>query len=199
MAKPFGDRAGSGLHIHISLVDEAGRNRFGASGGERLLRAAIAGMQALHGESMAFFAPSFSAYRRYRSGAFVALSGAWGEDNRSVAFRIPRSGPGAKRIEHRLAAADASPHLVLAAILAAVHHGITHDLDPGPPAVGNADRHADPSLPRDIFSALHALERGPRLASYLPAQFPKLFAALKRAEAECLFAHVQPIEHDFYL
>jgi glutamine synthetase len=24
MAKPFGDRAGSGLHIHISLVDEAG-------------------------------------------------------------------------------------------------------------------------------------------------------------------------------
>jgi glutamine synthetase len=199
MAKPFGDRAGSGLHIHISLVDVAGRNRFGTSGGERLLRAAIAGMQALHAESMAFFAPSFSAYRRYRSGAFVALSGAWGEDNRSVAFRIPRSGPAAKRIEHRLAAADASPHLVLAAILAAVHHGITHDLDPGPPAQGNADRQADPSLPRDIFSALHALEHGPLLARYLPDDFPSLFAALKRAEAESLFAHVQPTEHDFYL
>jgi glutamine synthetase len=197
MAKPFADRAGSGLHIHISLVDTAGRNRFGDSGA--LLRAAIAGMQALHGQSMAFFAPSFSAYRRYRSGAFVALSGAWGEDNRSVAFRIPRSGASATRIEHRLAAADASPHLVLAAILAAVHHGITYDLDPGPPAQGNADREADPSLPRDIFSALHALERGTLLASYLPAEFPKLFAELKRAEAESLFANVQPTEHDFYL
>jgi glutamine synthetase len=156
-------------------------------------------MQALHAESMAFFAPSFSAYRRYRSGAFVALSGAWGEDNRSVAFRIPRSGAHAKRIEHRLAAADSSPHLVLAAILAAVHHGVTHNLDPGPPAQGNADRHADPRVPRDVFSALHALERGTLLASYLPVQFPKLFAALKRAEAESLFADVMPIEHDYYL
>jgi glutamine synthetase len=197
MAKPFADRAGSGLHIHVSLVDEAGRNRFGAS--SRLLRAAIAGMQALHAESMAFFSPSFSAYRRYRSGAFVALSGAWGEDNRSVAFRIPRSFPTAKRIEHRLAAADASPHLVLAAILAAVHHGITHDLDPGPPAQGNADRHADPAIPRDVFSALKTLETGPLLAGYLPEKFPRLFADLKRAEAESLFADVQPIEHDFYL
>jgi len=199
MAKPFAQHAGSGLHIHVSLIDEAGRNRFGAEGGDALLRGAIAGMQALHAESMAVFAPSFSAYRRYRAGAFVALGSTWGEDNRSVAFRIPRSGASAKRIEHRLAAADASPHLVLAAILAAVHHGVTNRLDAGPPVQGNADRQADPLLPRDIFSALHAFERGTLLASYLPEKFPGLFAQLKRAEAESLFANVQPIEHDFYL
>jgi glutamine synthetase len=199
MAKPFAHHAGSGLHMHVSLVDDAGRNRFGAEGGDALLGHAIGGMQALHAESMAIFSPSFSAYRRYRAGAFVALGSTWGEDNRSVAFRIPRSGAAAKRIEHRLAAADASPHLVLAAILAAVHHGVTRRLDPGSPAQGNADSGADTALPRDIFSALHAFERGTLLASYLPAQFPLLYADLKRAEAVSLFDDVQPAEHEFYL
>ncbi len=32
MAKPFMAQPGSGLHVHVSLVDEAGRNRFGAAG-----------------------------------------------------------------------------------------------------------------------------------------------------------------------
>jgi glutamine synthetase len=199
MAKPFAQHAGSGLHVHISLVDEAGRNRFGAPGGEAVLRAAIAGMQRLHAQSMAIFAPSFSAYRRYRAGSFVALSSAWGEDNRSVAFRVPRSGAGARRVEHRVAAADASPHLVLAAILAAVHHGITRGLDPGDSAQGNADLHADSSLPGDIYSALHALENADILPGYLGADFVALFAQLKRREAESLFAEVQTIEQDYYL
>jgi len=199
MAKPFAREPGSGLHIHVSLVDDAGRNRFSLPGGEAVLRAAIAGMQALHAESLAIFSPSFSAYRRYRAGAFVAMDSAWGEDDRSVAFRVPRSGPAARRIEHRVAAADASPHLVLAAILAAAHHGVTHGLEPGPPASGTANRQADPSLPRDIFSALRAFERGAVLPGYLPAQFPRLFAELKRSEAESLFADIQPVEHDFYL
>ena len=28
MAKPYPDRSGSGLHIHVSVLDEAGRNIF---------------------------------------------------------------------------------------------------------------------------------------------------------------------------
>ena len=199
MAKPFAQHAGSGLHVHISLVDEAGRNRFGAPGGGALLGAAIAGMQRLHAQSMAIFAPSFSAYRRYRAGSFVALSSAWGEDNRSVAFRVPRSGAGARRVEHRLATADASPHLVLAAILAAVHHGVTRGLEPGAAAQGNADLHADAALPRDIFSALHALEKADILPGYIGADFIRLFVALKRREVESLFSEVQRIEQDYYL
>ncbi len=199
MAKPFAQHAGSGLHVHVSLVDEAGRNRFGTAGGEVLLRAAIAGMQRLHAQSMAIFAPSFSAYRRYRAGSFVALSSAWGEDNRSVAFRVPRSGPAARRIEHRVAAADASPHLVLAAILAAVHYGVTHGLEPGDAAHGNADAMADASLPRDIFSALRCFAEGDVLGGYFGRDFVRLFAELKHMEAQSLFLEVLPVEHDFYL
>jgi glutamine synthetase len=199
MAKPFADQAGSGLHVHVSLVDGDGRNRFGGPGGQAVLRHAVAGMQHLHAQSMAVFAPSFSAYRRYRAGAFVALSSAWGEDNRSVAFRVPRSGANARRIEHRLAAADASPHLVLAAILAAIHYGVTNHLDPAEPAQGNEDARPDPSLPRDIFSALRVFEAGAELRHYLPRDFTRLFAELKRAEADLLFSQVQPTEYDFYL
>jgi glutamine synthetase len=199
MGKPFAQHAGSGLHVHVSLVDEAGRNRFGAPGGDALLRAAIAGMQRLHAQSMALFAPSFSAYRRYRAGSFVALSSAWGEDNRSVAFRVPRSGATARRVEHRVAAADASPHLVLAAILASVHHGMTHSLEPGPPAQGNADLQADAALPRDIYSALNALAKSDLLPAYISEDFIRLFVELKRREADALFSDVQPTEQDYYL
>jgi glutamine synthetase len=197
MGKPFAQHAGSGLHV--SLVDEAGRNRFGAPGGEALLGAAIAGMQRLHAQSMAIFAPSFSAYRRYCAGSFVALSSAWGEDNRSVAFRVPRSGAGARRVEHRVAAADASPHLVLAAILAAIHHGVTHGLEPGAAAQGNADLHADATLPRDIFSALHAFEKADILPGYIGPDFIGLFVELKRREVDSLFSEVQRAEQNYYL
>jgi glutamine synthetase len=202
MAKPFADQAGSGLHIHVSLVDSAGRNRFGAAGGDALLGHAVAGMQALHAQSMAIFAPSFSAYRRYRAGAFVAMGSTWGVDNRAVAFRVPRSGAQARRIEHRVAAADASPHLVLAAILAAIHHGVTQEAEPGPPVEPGhtmTAAQAGAGLPGDIFSALRVFEQGGALGEYLPERFPALFAELKRKEAESLFAEVQPIEHDFYL
>ena len=191
MAKPYAQKSGSGLHVHVSLVDEAGRNRFGAEGGQVLLEHATAGMQALHAESMAFFAPSFSAYRRYKPGAFVAGSGSWGRNSRAVAFRIPPGGPASRRIEHRMACADASPHLVMAAILAALHHGITQRLTPTPTGPGG--------VPRNVFAALDALERGGALASYLPTRFPSLFAALKRAETAELLENIAPAEWDFYL
>ena len=199
MAKPYANQSGSGLHVHVSLTDDAGTNLFAGDGGETLLGHAIAGMQRLHAESMALFSPSFSAYRRYRPGSFIALSGSWAENSRLVAFRIPRSPPHARRIEHRIAAADASPHLALAAILAAIHHGVTNRLAPTPAAVTGHLNAPDPAIPRTIFAALDALEASQTLAAYLPAHFPALFAAVKRGETADLLAEVTPIEHEFYL
>jgi glutamine synthetase len=199
MAKPYANHSGNGLHIHMSLVDETGQNRFGAPGGDVLLGHAIAGMQRLHAQSMALFAPSFSAYRRYRPGAFVALASSWGEDSRSVAFRIPRSSPTARRVEHRLAGADASPHLVMATLLAAAHYGITHRLQSTAAADRRAPPGADPTLPRDVFTALAAFETADVLGDYLGSDFLRVFAELKRAELQDLLTDVFPVEHDFYL
>jgi glutamine synthetase len=189
MAKPYPTHPGSGLHMHVSLVDEAGRNRFGAPGGQSLLEQAIAGMQALHADSMAIFAPSFSAYRRYRAGAFVALDGAWGENDRRAAFRIPTGGASARRVEHRVACADASPHLVMACILAGLHWGITQGLSPVEAL----------AVPRDVSTALARFEASVLLPLYLPARFAALFAALKRAELASLLEEVATREYLFYL
>ena len=189
MAKPYSDHPGNGLHVHVSLIDAAGGNRFGAAGGLALVENAIGGMQTLLAESMAIFAPSFSAYRRYRAGAFVSTDGAWGENDRRAAFRIPLGGDASRRIEHRVACADASPHLVMASILAGLHYGITR-------RVGPAER-AD--MPRDLMTALARFEASTLLAEYLPANFIQMFAALKRAELANLFAEIGANEFAFYL
>jgi glutamine synthetase len=189
MAKPYPDHPGNGLHVHVSLVDQDGRNRFGAAGGQALLENAVGGMQALHAQSMAIFAPSFSAYRRYRAGAFVSLDGGWGENDRRVAFRIPSGGASSRRVEHRVACADASPHLVMAAILAGLHHGITTGCRPV----------ADTLPPRDLTTALAAFESGVLLHRYLPPDFAALFAAVKRGEMAALHAAIHDAEWLFYL
>lgn len=198
MSKPFADQPGNGFHIHVSLVDAQGRNRFSQPGGEALLRQAVAGMQALMLDSVALLAPNFNAHRRYL-GLFVPTSRAWGHNNRSVAFRIPAAGGEARRVEHRVAGAEASPHLVMAAVLAAVHHGVTRALEPTAPIVGDAGSRRDPAFPDGLLAALSRLERSRRLAEYFPRRFLGAYTASKRGEYADLIAQVFPREYDFYL
>jgi glutamine synthetase len=198
MAKPFARQAGSGLHVHVSLADTSGANRFGLQDGEGLLQQAIAGMQAMMFDSVGFYAPSFNSYRRYL-GPFVPTTRDWGHNNRAVAFRVPAAhGPG-RRIEHRVAGADASPHLVVAAVLAAVLHGVTQRLSPSAPAVGRVQSGPDPAFPRDLLAALERLERSSLLSAYIPSRFLQLFAELKRKEYAALIEELFIPEFDFYL
>jgi glutamine synthetase len=195
--KPFRDQPGSGFHLHVSITDAAGVNRFGAAGGETLLRQAIAGMQALTTDSLALFAPHFNAHRRYQS-LFVPRTTAWGFNNRSVAFRLPIAGPEARRIEHRVAGADASPHLVVAAVLAAILHGVTGKLEPTPEASGEVSE-VLPEFEAGLLAALARLERSEVLAQYLPRRYLQAYAHVKRGEYQDLFEEILPVELDFYL
>lgn len=197
MAKPFASQPGNGLHVHVSLVDDAGANRFGAAGGEALLHNAIAGMQALVYDSMAMFAPNFNSQRRYL-GLFVPTTKDWDHNNRSVAFRVPAAHGQARRVEHRVAGADASPHLTVAAILAGVLHGIQNKLQPSTPLSGKASTGSDPDFPADLIVALARLEKSTLLAQYLPADYLRLYAELKRGEYGELIEEVFAREYDFY-
>jgi len=197
IAKLFKDQPGNGLHVHISLVDDSGENRFGATGGAELLRQAVAGMQALMFDSLALFAPNLNSFRRFL-GPYVPNTTAWGHNNRSVAFRIPAASGPDTRIEHRVAGADASPHLVVAAVLAGALHGITNKLVPSQPVDGRPQIGRDPAFPRGLWAALDRLTGSTTLAQYIPKRYLDAYAHLKRGELESLLEDISPRELDFY-
>lgn len=200
MAKPFSERAGSGLHIHASLEDEAGRKLFASEdpAGGPLMRHAIGGLLAMLEESMAVFAPNANSYRRFHAHSYAPVSRTWGVNNRTVAVRVPTGAPETRHLEHRVAGADANPYLAIAAVLAGIHEGIALQLDPGPPTEGNA--YASTSrLPADWPDALRRLRDSTCLAPYFGARFLKIYDAIKTAECRRFHARVTELDLDWYL
>jgi glutamine synthetase len=201
MAKPYPDKSGSGQHVHLSLVDRAGRNVFdnGTPEGSETLRFAAGGLAALMPETMAFFAPNLNAYRRFQPDMFAPVNRRWGINNRSAGLRIPVGPDEARRIEHRVAGADANPYLVMAAILAGVHHGIVNRIDPGPPAAGNVSREPDAALPFSLEDALKLLEKASVLPSYFGAETTNLYRETKSIELARFKKLISAEEYDWYL
>ena len=202
MAKPFAAHAGSGLHLHLSLADAAGRNLFAdaAPEGSLLLRQAIAGMQATMAESVAIFAPNGNSYRRFRPSSYAPIAPTWGVNNRSVSLRVPAGAPVSRHVEHRVAGADANLYLAAATVLAAAHRGIVQELDPGPPIVGNGYTQADRrSLPSTWQLALERAAQSEFLADALGADFLKVFLAIKNQECDRFTAEVTDLDYDWYL
>lgn len=202
MSKPFLQAAGSGMHVHVSLVDKAGKNIFGETGakGELMLKHAIGGLQATMAESMAIFGANPNASRRYVPGNNVPMSTEWGHNNRTVAFRIPAGGPKARRIEHRVPGADANPYLAMAAILAGIAYGLEQKLDPGPAAeTGDFKRPPDPRIPFKFPAALVRLAKAKILPTYIDPECLGLYVDARRAELEKFSDVVAPREYDWYL
>ncbi|MCP1335878.1 glutamine synthetase family protein [Futiania mangrovi] len=201
MSKPFPAEAGSGLHLHLSLAGAGGRNVFddGGRDGADLLRHAIGGCLALMPASMAVFAANRNAYRRFQPNLFVPMAPCWGYNNRSVAVRVPAGPAHARRLEHRVAGAEANPYLALAALLAGVHHGVTNRIDPGPATAGNASERHDPSLPGTIDAALDVAGADEILRGYLQEGYLSLYLETKRLELEKFRTFVSPLEYQWYL
>ena len=122
----------------------------------------------------------------------------WGHNNRSVAFRVPPQTGSARRIEHRVAGADASPHLTMAAMLAGLLHGLTNELVPTPPVDGRASHGGDPEFPGDLIVALDRLVRGTALSAYIPQRFLEVFAGTRRGEYLEFLGEISCREYDFY-
>ncbi|MEM8793529.1 MAG: glutamine synthetase family protein [Pseudomonadota bacterium] len=201
MSKPFAGQAGNGLQINLSIQDEAGRNIFDPDyeGGASCLGHAVAGMQALFAESMLIFAPSFHAFRRVEPNQFTPVTRDWGEDNRSVAFRLPFSDPANRRIEHRIAGAEANPYLVMAAVLAAAHHGLSQGLTPTPIGTGNVGEEADPGLPLTFWDAMAQFKAGAVLPDYFGGRYIEAYAHAKQSEFDSFMSAPSPREFAWYL
>ncbi len=201
MAKPYTDLAGSGMHIHVSVVDEAGNNIFqgtDAKGSDRL-RHAVGGLLAAMAESMALFAPNANSFRRFQEGAFVPTSPDWGYNNRTTALRIPAGSDSAKRVEHRVPGADANPYLLTAAVLAGIHHGLAEALEPVAATAGNAYPQRAGGLPLTWLRALERFREGRILPAYLNADFRRVYIASKNHERQVFNRCVTALEYEWYL
>ncbi|HUG61345.1 MAG TPA: glutamine synthetase family protein [Methylomirabilota bacterium] len=200
MAKPFVNRAGNGMHAHVSLIDGGGANVFAdAQSGERMLGHAAAGLvEAMHASTL-LFVPTWNGFRRMQPGSFAPTRAAWGFNNRSVAVRVPASEPVARRIEHRVSGADANPYLVLAAVLNGIADGLRREAKPPPHCSTNAYEAGVPRLPSTMDEAIRAFERSEFVRQSFGPEFRKVFSALKRSEMETFLAEISPLERSTYL
>ncbi|MFD0859832.1 glutamine synthetase family protein [Roseovarius aquimarinus] len=201
MAKPYGNLSGSGFHVHFSLVDENGVNVFdsGDEHGSPLMLNAVAGLMATMQENTLTFAPHENSYRRLMPGAHAPTAVAWGYENRTAAIRIPGGSPKARRIEHRVAGADANPYLVLASILGGALLGIENEMTPEPPITGDAYSMKLDTLPLDWATAIYAFRKGPHVPGIFSKRLQTMLVECKTQELRTFARHVTDLEYHSYL
>ena len=98
-----------------------------------------------------------------------------------------------------MASADANPYLVLAALLAGIHHGIVSKADPGPMVAMGARVKPEVKLPVRWAAALDAFEAGTVLPGYLGEEFARVFPTCRRTESARFHAEVTDRDYAWYL
>lgn len=200
MAKPMQNEPGSAMHIHQNLVDAGGRNLFADADGEDtdLFRWYIGGLRKYLPACMLLFAPNVNSYRRLVPDFDAPINVHWGKDNRTVGLRVPESGIAGRRVENRLAGADANPYLAIAGSLACGWLGIEEQIDPGRPIDGSGYTRAH-SLPRQLPDALQKLVQAKPLREILGEDFVEAFASVKECEWEAYQRVVSSWEREHLL
>jgi glutamine synthetase len=185
---------GTGAHIHLSLVDDAGApagydaNRPG--GLSEVAGRFAAGILRHLPAVLALTAPSPHSFSRLVPHRWSAAAAVLAEQNREATLRIcpvvPLGGmtaQGQLHLEFRAADATASPYLALGALVCAGLEGIREQLEP-PPVVVEAIE-VEPlrtALPRSLDEALDALQADPLARSWLPPRLLETYLGLKRLE-----------------
>ncbi|TIQ27025.1 MAG: glutamine synthetase, partial [Mesorhizobium sp.] len=194
MAKPIQGQPGSAMHIHQSITDKkTGRNVFSAEDGSETeaFFHFLGGMQKHVPNALVMFAPYVNSYRRLTQSASAPVNNKWGYDNRTTAFRVPRSDPAARRVENRIPSSDANPYLALAASLACGLIGMTNKIKAEPPVLTTANE-AEIDLPRSLLEAVDLFEADEELCALLGKSFAATYAAIKRAEFETFMEVISP-------
>jgi glutamine synthetase len=204
MPKPFTDRTGSGMHLHVSLTDAQGP-LFPAADDARGLGLSgtaysfIAGILDHACALQAVIAPTVNSYKR--TGARSTSSGAtwspriasYGGNNRTHFIRVPDE----NRLELRGGDGSANPYLAAAAVVTAGLDGMARNLNPGEPGAGGG-----PELPRTLLHAIDAFAADPVVSGALDGAgtgVAAYFADLKREEFFAWHNTVSAWEIDHYL
>ncbi|MCL6707506.1 glutamine synthetase family protein [Pseudomonas sp. R2.Fl] len=200
MAKPYADHAGSGLHVHASIIDRDGNNILDAKGGDPVkLKSITAGMLRSMQEAQLIFAPFANSYRRFQPGSFAPDKIDWGFGNRGTAIRIPDKDGPAARVEHRVAGADANPHLLLAAILGGILLGLDETLDPGPVTSPDHAPENPDLLTHDFLTAVDRFRSSAFIRDIFGAEYQRIYGDTKRKEAITYLRTVSSFDYQTYL
>ena len=196
MPKPFSNRPGNGMHMHMSIgdgkktlfQDDSDTTGHGLS---TLAYHFMAGILAHAPAIAAIAAPTVNSYKRLVVGR--SLTGAtwapayisYGNNNRSTMVRIPYG-----RLELRLPDGGCNPYLTTAAVIAAGLDGVARELDAGK---GHADNLYDYSpaqlkeagigiLPQNLNEAVRALEEDTVIREALGVELTQEFIDMKNME-----------------
>jgi len=206
MPKPFTTRTGSGLHMHLSLWDDAGAvfpdsdDELGL-GLSRTAYAFVAGILEHACALQGLIAPTVNSYKR--TGATATTSGAtwspryatYGGNDRTHYLRVPDK----NRVELRGGDGSANPYLAAAGAIAAGLDGVRRDLHPGKPGTGDSPSEM---LPMTLLHAMDAFEADSVLTEALDVAGPgvaEYFAKCKRQEFFDWHNTVSSWEIDRYL
>ncbi|WP_289303186.1 type III glutamate--ammonia ligase [Methylophaga sp. UBA3996] len=213
MSKPFSNRPGNGMHMHMSIGDgekslfhdDSDETGHGLS---KLAYHFMAGILAHAPALSAIAAPTVNSYKRLVVGR--SLSGAtwapayisYGNNNRSTMVRIPYG-----RIELRLPDGTCNPYLTAAAAIAAGLDGVERQLEAGPGYDINLydlspeelEEKGIGILPQNLHEALTALEKDDVIKGALGEEFVKEFLELKHMEWVEYMRHVSDWEINRYV
>jgi len=220
MPKPFTDKTGNGLHMHLSLWSADGDEPlFGSDHDARGLGLSELAYRFLggvldHAQGLtAILCPTVNSYKRIGVGppdsgaTWAPAYVAYGGNNRTQMVRVPEGG----RFELRVPDGAANPYLSFAALLGAGLDGVSRSLDPGDPNTDNlytlpldeiATRGIE-ALPPTLLHAADELVADDVLRATLgtgrDGDYVDYFARTKRDEFRTITDQVTSAELDTYL
>lgn len=204
MPKVSTEEFGSSCHVHLSVTDHGGGALFweGERDGWDLtapMRGALGGVLHHSPDLMVLYAPTVNAYRRTSGTDFAGNGLTWGVDNRTVSCRVLGHDAATRRIEFRVPGADMNPHLGVAAMLASALDGVSANLDPGPPATGDAyTPESMRALPADLSRAAERFSDSRFARAALGDEVVDHYAAVARYEWAQFQATVTDWERERY-
>ncbi|MCL1040508.1 glutamine synthetase family protein [Shewanella marisflavi] len=203
MAKPVTDEPGSAMHIHQSVVDtKTGKNIFTNEDGTKSAKflSYIGGLQKYIPELLPLMAPNVNSFRRFLPGTSAPVNLEWGDENRTCGLRIPESSPQNRRIENRIAGADANSYLAIAATLLCGYMGMVEDVKPSTPVQGRANENRQGiSLPLTLEEALAVMSESSAVREYLGDTFTSGYIAVKQTDLENFRRVISSWEREFLL
>ena len=211
MPKPIFGVAGSGMHVHQSLIDDKGKNAFyDPKAPYQLSKIALHYMGGILRHSRAFAAvtnPLVNSFKRLVPGYEAPVNVAWSMVNRSPLVRVPaRRGMGT-RIEVRMPDPSCNPDLAFSVMLAAGLDGLKNKIDPGEPVDRNIfemshreiRRLKIDQLPANLWEAIVMMQKDPVVTGALGDHILTHFVDAKQKEWKEYISRVHPWEIESYL